>query len=92
MNKTEFGHVLAEKLELSKSEGVKIIDTVLDTIKEELVKGEKIVFTGFGNFEVRERAARNGVNPQTGESIEIAATKSPAFKPGKPLKDAVKQG
>ena len=61
-----------------------------DSILEALKQGDKVQLIGFGNFEVRERAARKGRNPQTGEEIEIAASKVPAFKPGKALKDAVK--
>ncbi|KXF72857.1 hypothetical protein AQ487_10485, partial [Enterococcus faecalis] len=63
---------------------------VFSTIQETLAKGEKVQLIGFGNFEVRERAARKGRNPQTGQEIQIAASKVPAFKPGKALKDAVK--
>lgn len=68
----------------------RIIDTVFSEIKEALANGEKAQFVGFGSFEVRERAARKGHNPQTGEEIEIPATKVPAFKAGKAFKDAVK--
>ena len=61
----------------------------MDTVKEQLQAGEKVALTGFGTFEVRERAAREGRNPQTGATIQIAASKTPAFKAGKELKEAV---
>jgi len=64
--------------------------TLIASIEEALKNGEKVQLIGFGNFEVRDRAARKGRNPQTGEEIQIAASKVPAFKPGKALKDAVK--
>ncbi|OIS65855.1 DNA-binding protein, partial [Bacillus subtilis] len=66
------------------------VEKVFDTISEALKSGEKVSIPGFGTFEVRERAARKGRNPQTGEEIDIPATKAPAFKPAKALKDAVK--
>ncbi|OPG99213.1 DNA-binding protein, partial [Chryseobacterium mucoviscidosis] len=75
--------------ELSKKDATKAVDSVFDTILDALKNGEKIQLIGFGNFEVRERSARKGRNPQTGEEIEIPASKVPAFKPGKALKDAV---
>ena len=90
MNKTELINAVAEASELSKKDATKAVDAVLDTILNTLKKGEKVQLIGFGNFEVRERAARKGRNPQTGEEIEIPASKVPAFKPGKALKDAVK--
>ena len=65
------------------------VKATFDTITETMVKGDKVSLIGFGNFEVRERAARTGKNPQTGAEIKIAACKAPAFKPGKALKDAV---
>jgi DNA-binding protein HU-beta len=92
MNKTELKKAVAEKAELKQVQAGAAIDAVLETIAETLARGEKISLVGFGTFEVRERAARNGRNPQTGEEITIEATKSPAFKAGKQLKDAVKQG
>ncbi|WP_019413572.1 HU family DNA-binding protein [Paenisporosarcina sp. TG20] len=90
MNKTELVNSVAEATELSKKESSKAVDAVFETIQDALAKGEKIQLIGFGNFEVRERAARKGRNPQTGMEIDIAASKVPAFKPGKALKDAVK--
>ena len=89
MNKTESINSVAEASELSKNDATKAVDSVFDTILDALKNGEKIQLIGFGNFEVRERSARKGRNPQTGEEIEIPASKVPAFKPGKALKDAV---
>jgi DNA-binding protein HU-beta len=90
VNKTELVNSVAEATELSKKDASKAVDSVFDPIQDALAKGEKIQLIGFGNFEVRERAARKGRNPQTGAEIDIAASKVPAFKPGKALKDAVK--
>ncbi|PWA12379.1 DNA-binding protein [Pueribacillus theae] len=90
MNKTDLINAVAEVTEISKKDATKAVDAVFDAITDTLKKGEKVQLIGFGNFEVRERAARKGRNPQTGEEIDIAASKVPAFKPGKALKDAVK--
>ncbi|GIN60734.1 transcriptional regulator [Robertmurraya siralis] len=90
MNKTELVNAVAEASELSKKDATKAVDAVFDSILNALKDGDKVQLIGFGNFEVRERAARKGRNPQTGEEIEISASKVPAFKPGKALKDAVK--
>ncbi|WP_170007481.1 HU family DNA-binding protein [Bacillus fonticola] len=90
MNKTELINAVAESSDISKKEATKAVDAVFDTISKALQEGDKVQLIGFGNFEVRERAARKGRNPQTGDEIEIAASKVPAFKPGKALKDAVK--
>ena len=90
MNKTELVAAMAEQAELSKKDAASAVDAVFNTIQNTLAKGDKVQLIGFGNFEVRERAARKGRNPQSGEEIEIAASKVPAFKPGKALKDAVK--
>jgi DNA-binding protein HU-beta len=90
MNKTELIAKVAETTELTKKDATKAVDAVLDAIAEALKNGEKVQLIGFGNFEVRERAARKGLNPQTGEEIEIASSKVPAFKPGKQLKDSIK--
>lgn len=90
MNKTELVTRVAETTELTKKDATKAVDAILDAIAETLKAGDKVSLIGFGNFEVRERAARKGRNPQTGEEIEIAAGKIPAFKPGKELKDSVK--
>ena len=90
MNKSELVSVVSEKTEFSKKESAQIVDALFASIEEALAKGEKVQLIGFGTFEVRERAARKGRNPQTGAEIEIPASKVPAFKPGKALKDAVK--
>lgn len=90
MNKTELIVAIAEKAEVSKKEAEKLLNATIDVITETMAKGDKIALTGFGNFEVRERAAREGRNLQTGKKIQIAACKVPAFKAGKALKDAVK--
>jgi DNA-binding protein HU-beta len=90
MNKTELVNAVATQSELSKKDTTKAVDVLFETISNVLAKEEKIQLIGFGTFEVRERAARTGRNPQTGEEIQIAASKVPAFKPGKELKEAVK--
>lgn len=90
MNKTELIAVVAEKSELTKKDATKAVEAVFEAISEALQNGEKVQIIGFGNFETRERAARKGRNPQTGEEIDIAASKVPAFKAGKALKDVVK--
>jgi DNA-binding protein HU-beta len=90
MNKKELIKSVVETTGLSKKDVTTVVDTVFDKITEALVNGDKVKLHGFGNFEVRERAARKGRNPQTGEEIEIPASKTPAFKPAQALKDAVK--
>jgi|APAra7269097024_1048537.scaffolds.fasta_scaffold00216_5 DNA-binding protein HU-beta len=90
MNKTDLINAVAEAGELTKKQATLAVDAVFESILGALQNGDKVQLIGFGNFEVRERAARKGRNPQTGEEIEIAASKVPAFKPGKALKDAVK--
>ncbi|PFU92946.1 DNA-binding protein [Bacillus anthracis] len=90
MNKTELVKSVAEKVELSQKEADVATQAVLDTITNALANGEKVQLIGFGTFEVRERAARTGRNPQTGAEMQIAAAKVPAFKAGKELKEAVK--
>ena len=90
MNKTELVKVVAEQAELTQKDASKAVDALIETISETLAQGEKIQLIGFGTFEVRDRSARKGRNPQTGEEIEIAASKVSAFKPGKELKEAVK--
>lgn len=90
-NKAELIERVAEKTNLTKKEVTATVDALFEVIQEALQNGEKVQVIGFGNFEVRDRAARKGRNPQTGEEIEIAASKVPAFKPGKALKDAVKK-
>ena len=88
-SKSELIDLVAAQTELPKSETAKTVNALLDVIKNELAKGEKVALVGFGTFEVRERAARKGRNPQTGAEIEIAAAKAPAFKAGKDFKEAV---
>jgi DNA-binding protein HU-beta len=90
MNKKELIKAVVEATGLSKKDVTVAVDTVFEKITETLVNGDKVKLHGFGNFEVRERAARKGRNPQTGEEIEIPASKVPAFKPAKALKNAVK--
>lgn len=90
MNKTELINAVATQTELTKKDVTKAVDALFETILTSLSNEEKIQLIGFGTFEVRERAARTGRNPQTGEEIQIAASKVPAFKPGKELKEAVK--
>lgn len=90
MNKTELINAVAESAQLSKKDATKAVDAVFNTIMESLKEGSKVQLIGFGNFETRQRSARKGRNPQTGEEIEIPASNVPAFKPGKALKDAVK--
>jgi DNA-binding protein HU-beta len=89
-NKAELIESVVEATGLNKKQSTAAVDAVFSSIQETLAKGEKVQLIGFGNFEVRDRAARTGRNPQTGEEIQIAASKVPAFKPGKALKDAVK--
>ncbi len=89
MSKTELINLIAEKGEYSKKDAEKALSTVIDAITDSLKKGEKISLVGFGSFEVKERAARNAINPMTKKPISIPAKKVPAFKAGKALKDAV---
>lgn len=89
MNKQQLIEAAADESNLSKDDMGKALNALLSTIESALVSGEKVSLTGFGNFEVRERAARTGRNPQTGEEMQISASRAPAFKPGKSLKDAV---
>lgn len=89
MNKAELVAAVAEKAEISKKDAEAAVKAFTDVVAEELKKGEKIQLVGFGTFEVSERAAREGRNPQTGETMKIAASKAPKFKAGKALKDAI---
>lgn len=89
MNKSDLIARVAESTDLSKKDVTKAVDAVFEAISEALHNGDKVQLVGFGNFEVRERAARKGRNPQTGEEIEIPASRVPAFKPGKALKDGI---
>jgi DNA-binding protein HU-beta len=89
MNKTELVSAIAAKAELSKKDAEAALKAFTDVVAEELVKGEKIQLVGFGTFEVVDRAARTGRNPQTKQEITIPASKAPKFKAGKALKDIV---
>ncbi len=89
MNKTELIAQVAEAAGLTKKDASKAVDAVFNAIAESLKKGDKVQLIGFGNFEVRNRAARKGRNPQTGAEIKIPASKVPAFKPGKALKEGI---
>ncbi len=89
MNKTELVAAIAAKTELSKKASEDAVKAFIDVVTEELTKGEKVQLVGFGTFEVAERAARTGKNPQTGKAIKIAASKAPKFKAGKALKETV---
>ena len=91
MNKTELIGAIAEKSGLSKKDSEKSLNAALDAITEALVAGDKVQLVGFGAFEVKSRAARTGRNPRTKEAIEIPASKTPLFKAGKALKDAVSE-
>lgn len=89
MNKAELIDAVASEADLSRADATRATDAVLDTITGALSKGDQVTLVGFGTFSVRERAARTGRNPQTGEAIQIKASKSPGFKAGKAFKDAV---
>lgn len=89
MNKTEFVGAIADAAGLSKSDAADAVDAMFDTVTSALKSGDKVSLVGFGTFQVRERAARQGRNPKTGELINIPAGKTPAFKAGKALKDAI---
>lgn len=89
-NKAQLVNDVAAATGLTKKSATEAVDAVFDSVQKSLAKGDKVQLIGFGNFEVRSRAARKGRNPQTGQEIEIPASKAPAFKPGKALKDAVK--
>lgn len=89
MNKTELIAAIAEQAEISKKDAEKALKAFVDVVTEQLKEGEKVQLVGFGTFEVSERAAREGRNPQTGETMKIEASKAPKFKAGKALKDMV---
>ena len=89
MNKTELVAAMAEQTQLSKKDAEAALKAFIDVVSEEMKKGEKVQLVGFGTFEVAERAARTGRNPQTKETIEIPASKAPKFKAGKALKDQI---
>lgn len=89
MNKTELVAAIAEKAQMTRKDADAALKAFTDVVSDELKKGEKIQLVGFGTFEVSERPAREGRNPRTGETMTIAASKQPKFKPGKALKDAI---
>lgn len=89
MNKTELVTAIAEKAQITKKDADAALKAFTDVVSDELKNGEKIQLVGFGTFEVSERPAREGRNPRTGETMTIAASKQPKFKPGKALKDAI---
>ncbi len=89
MNKTELIDAVAEGADISKAAATRAVDTMLDSISKSLANGDQVTLVGFGTFSVKDRAARTGRNPRTGEPINIPAAKVPGFKAGKALKDAV---
>jgi DNA-binding protein HU-beta len=89
MNKSELIDAIAAKADLSKAAAGKAVDAFVESVTEALKSDDQVVIVGFGSFSVRKREARSGRNPRTGETIEIAASNLPGFKPGKALKDAV---
>lgn len=90
MLKKDLQEVIAAKVGLTKKQAGEALEATLEAVTTALSKGDRVLLTGFGSFEVRQRAARTGINPQTKEKIKLPATKVPAFKAGKALKDAVK--
>ncbi|MET4573616.1 DNA-binding protein HU-beta [Stenotrophomonas rhizophila] len=89
MNKTELIDAVAESADLTKAESQRAVDAVIAAVTKALKGGDAVTLVGFGTFQVRDRAARTGRNPKTGDTIKIAASKNPSFKAGKALKDAV---
>ena len=89
MNKSELIDVVAQNADVSKANAGKVVEAALDAIGDALAGGDSVALVGFGTFSVRERGARTGRNPRTGETIAIAASRVPAFKAGKALKDAI---
>ena len=90
MNKAELITAMSEKTQLSKRDTEKALVAFIDTVTETLQKGDKVSLVGFGTFEARERAARDGINPRTKQKMKILATKTPSFKAGKAFKDVLK--
>lgn len=89
MNKSEVVDAIVDEADISKAAAGRALDAVLGAIRTSLQEGESVSLVGFGTFLVRNRPARSGRNPRTGETVQIAAAKVPAFKPGKALKDAL---
>ncbi|WP_032116538.1 HU family DNA-binding protein (plasmid) [Candidatus Arsenophonus nilaparvatae] len=90
MNKTELINQIAEKADLTKKDSEKTLNAFIETVTEALKAGDDVQLVGFGSFQVKQRAARDGRNPKTGETLKIAAANVPSFKAGKSLKEAVK--
>ncbi|MCL6598421.1 HU family DNA-binding protein [Alicyclobacillus macrosporangiidus] len=89
MNKADLIQAVADRTGMTKKDATQAVEAVFNAISEALARGEKVQLVGFGNFEIRERAARKGRNPQTGEVIDIAASKVPAFRAGKALREGI---
>lgn len=89
MNKAEFVQAVSDAADLSRADAANAVDAVVSVVTKALKKGDTVTLVGFGTFQVRKRAARQGRNPKTGETIKIKASKNPSFKAGKALKDAV---
>lgn len=89
MNKSELIEAIAASADIPKATAARALDAMVDTVTDSLKKGDSVSLVGFGTFQVKERAARTGRNPQTGQPIEIKAAKVPSFKAGKALKDSV---
>lgn len=90
MNKSELVYEVTNRLDVTRKEAEDVIDCFLELIAENLANGDKVVLSGFGTFEIRNRVSRSGVNPRTGEKIDIPCQKTPAFKVGKILKDKLR--
>lgn len=90
MNKSELVYEVTNRLDVTRKEAEDVIDCFLNLIAENLANGDKVVLSGFGTFEIRNRVSRSGVNPRTGERIDIPCQKTPAFKVGKILKDKLR--
>ena len=90
MNKSELVYEVTNRLDVTRKEAEDVIDCFLDLIAENLANGDKVVLSGFGTFEIRNRVSRSGVNPRTGERIDIPCQKTPAIKVGKILKDKLR--
>lgn len=89
MNKADLIQSVSDRTTMTRKDVTMIVETMFEVISEALAEGEKVQLVGFGNFEIRERAARKGRNPQTGEVIDIAASRVPAFRAGKALREGV---
>jgi DNA-binding protein HU-beta len=89
MNKADVIEAVAASADISKASAIRAVDAITDVVAKALKSGDSVTMVGFGTFSIRERAARAGRNPRTGETIQIKASKVPVFKPGKGLKDAV---